>query len=143
MISITDEIELDEVELKFDFVRSGGPGGQKVNKTSSAVVLRFNALDSPSLPEYVRERLLLIGGNRLGTDGVIVIHSRTHRSQRRNRDEAVDRLVELIRRAAETPVKRKPTRKSRASVKKRLDEKKRRGYLKRSRGFKPPPDETD
>lgn len=137
MLEITPDIGIPEAELEMEFVRSGGPGGQKVNKTSSAVVLRFDALGSPSLPDRVKERLRKVAGSKLSGDGILVIHSRKYRSQSRNRDSALRKLRRLLKRAARRPSGRKPTKPTGASVRKRLEEKKRRGRLKRERGYRP------
>jgi len=130
---ITNGVELDDREIDISFSRAGGPGGQKVNKTSSAVVLRFHASESVSLPPDVRERLMTIAGSRLDGEGDIVIHARRYRSQYRNRQDALERLRELILRAMERPVPRRATRPGRAAVARRLDAKRRRAVLKRSR----------
>ncbi|MCK4806507.1 MAG: aminoacyl-tRNA hydrolase [Candidatus Aegiribacteria sp.] len=137
MIDVTGSISIQEDELDFEFVRSGGPGGQKVNKTSSAVVMKFDIRNSPSLPEEVRKRLEEICGNRVNREGILVIHARRHRSQIKNRESAVNRLIKLIRKASETPVERKPTKPSATSDRERLAGKKRRGLLKKSRNYKP------
>ena len=137
MIEITSEIRILESELSFEFVRSGGPGGQKVNKTSSAVVLKFDIRNSPSLPEEVKNRLETICGKRVNREGVLVIHARQHRSPVRNRESAVKRLIGFIRKASEIPVERKPTKPSATSEKDRLADKKKRGLLKKSRKYRP------
>ena len=133
MIAITDEIFLDENELAFSFIRASGPGGQNVNKVSSAVQMRFDARRSPSLPDEVSERLQKLAGSRLTLDGVIVITASRHRSQERNRADAVGRLVALIGKAAIPPVKRRPTRPTKASRARRLEVKARRAGVKARR----------
>ncbi|MDQ2859474.1 MAG: aminoacyl-tRNA hydrolase [Pseudomonadota bacterium] len=134
MIAITDEIFLDENELAFSFIRASGPGGQNVNKVSSAVQMRFGARRSASLPDEVSARLQKLAGSRLTLDGVIVITASRHRSQERNRAEAVARLVALIAKAAVPPVKRRATRPTEASKARRLDAKSRRAGVKSLRG---------
>ena len=133
MIRVTDKIQIDESEIEESFVRSSGPGGQNVNKVSSAVQLRFDARNSPSLPDDVRRRLERLAGKRLTNDGVIVLIAQTHRSQERNRAEALERLVELIRAATVRPKPRTPTRPTLASKRRRLDSKSKRSTLKRQR----------
>jgi ribosome-associated protein len=133
VIRITPQIELDEAEISFDFVRASGPGGQNVNKVSTAVQLRFDAARSPSLTDEVRRRLIHLAGRRATKEGVIVIDARRQRTQERNRQEAVDRLVDLISRAAERPLKRRPTKPSAAARQQRLRQKQRRAEIKRDR----------
>jgi len=137
MIEITESISIAEDELDFEFVRSGGPGGQKVNKTSSAVVLKFDIRNSPSLTEEIKNRLETICGKRVNREGTLVIHARQHRSPVRNRESAVKRLIGFIREASEIPVERKQTKPSATSKRERLVEKKRRGLLKKSRNYIP------
>lgn len=132
MIEITQNISIDESELQIDFVQSSGPGGQNVNKVASQVQLRFD-ISSPSLSEDVRSRLIKIAKNRITEQGELLINAKRYRSQERNRQDAIDRLVELIRKAAIPLKKRKPTQPTRASKLKRLQNKKRRGEIKRSR----------
>ena len=130
MLQITDTIAIDDSELSESFVRASGPGGQKVNKVSSAVQLRFDARHSPSLPNDVAIRLMRLAGSRSTKDGVIVIVAQEHRDQSRNRAEARERLVELIREAAVKPKPRRPTKVPKAAKRQRVDEKKRRGSIK-------------
>ena len=132
-IRITAHIALDESELEETFVLASGPGGQNVNKVSSAVQLRFNAAISPSLPEPVRFRLMKLAGGKLTKDGVLVLTGRQFRAQVRNRADVRERLIELIRAAAVTPKKRRPTKPPRASKEKRLQHKKKHAELKRTR----------
>lgn len=134
MIRITDTIAIDEDEIEESFVRSSGPGGQNVNKLSTAVQLRFDVRRSPSLPNDVAIRLMKLAGKRLTKDGVLVIIAQTARTQERNRAEARERLVELIREASVKPVKRVATKPTKASKTKRLEGKKRRADVKGMRG---------
>jgi ribosome-associated protein len=130
MIRINAAIAIEEREIEENFIRASGPGGQNVNKVSSAVQLRFDAGRSPSLPAGVRSRLMRLAGNRLTRDGILVINAQRHRTQRANRVEALARLVELIRCAAITPRLRRPTKPTKASRERRIEAKKRRGGLK-------------
>lgn len=134
MIPVTPTIALDEAEIEERFIRAGGPGGQNVNKVSSAVQLRFNAAGSRALSDDVRARLGRLAGRRMTRDGVIVIEARRYRAQESNRRDALERLVRLIQRAAEPPTPRKKTRLSRAQRQRRLEAKRRRAALKRVRG---------
>ncbi len=134
MIAVTDDIALEERELEERFILASGPGGQNVNKTSSAVQLRFDARGSPSLPNDVSARLQRLAGSRLTGDGVIVITAARFSSQERNRADARERLVELIQKAAVRPVTRKRTKPTYASKLQRLDSKTRRGEVKSRRG---------
>ena len=137
MIRVNAQIELDEREIQEDFVRASGPGGQNVNKVSTAVQLRFDVAHSPSLSEYVRARLIKLAGRRLTQDGVLIIEAERYRSQRCNRDDALERLIALINEACEVNKPRRPTRPTLASQKRRLDSKQRRGDTKKLRGSKP------
>jgi ribosome-associated protein len=137
MIRITDEIAIDEREIEESFIRASGPGGQNVNKLSTAVQLRFDARRSPSLPNDVSIRLQRLAGSRLTKDGVLVITAQRHRTQERNREDALARLVELIRQAAVPPTPRRPTRPTAAARARRLQGKKRRSSIKGLRQRKP------
>jgi ribosome-associated protein len=130
MIRATDDISLDESEIEESFVRSSGPGGQNVNKLSTAVQLRFDVRRSPSLPNDVAVRLMRLAGKRLTKEGVLVIVAQNHRTQERNRAEALDRLIALIQEAAVRPVPRRPTKPTKASREKRLEGKKLRSGIK-------------
>jgi ribosome-associated protein len=137
MIRITDRISIDEQELEEQFIRASGPGGQNVNKLASAVQLRFDVRRSPSLPDDVRPRLERLAGRRLTNDGVLVITAQRHRTQERNREDARQRLIDLIREASVAPRPRRPTRPSRASREQRLQSKKRRATTKGLRRDRP------
>ncbi len=133
MLHVTPAIIIPEEEIREQFIRAGGPGGQHVNKTASAVQLRFNVEASPSLPEDARRRLLRIAANRIGADGDLVIRAQEHRSQDRNRQAAREQLAQWIRRALEKPKPRRPTRPSNAAKRRRLEGKRLRGTLKKRR----------
>jgi ribosome-associated protein len=133
VIRINGEIALEEREIEESFLRSPGPGGQNVNKLETAVQLRFDVRHSPSLPEPVRRRLERLAGQRLTREGVLVLTAHRHRTRERNRADALDRLVALVREAAVAPVPRRPTRPTAASKRRRLEAKKHRARNKRQR----------
>ena len=133
-LPVTDAISLDEEELSESFILASGPGGQNVNKVSSAVQLRFDVAHSLSLPQDVRVRLTALSGRRLTKDGVLVILARGHRTQERNRADAREKLFELIRQAATAPKPRRPTKPTKASKRRRLESKTARAEIKRARG---------
>ena len=133
MIHVTPEIKLDDNELRFDFVRSGGPGGQNVNKVSTAAQLRFDVKGSANLKPGVRERIMKLAGQKMTRDGVLVIHANTYRSQEKNRDDAIRRLSDLIREASRVPKRRGKTKPTLASKTKRLESKKKRSRVKEMR----------
>ena len=140
MIRITPGIAIDEHEIEESFVRASGPGGQNVNKLATAVQLRFNVRGSPSLPDGVRERLEHLAGSRLTRDGYLVIIAQRHRMQGRNREDALERLIDLIRRAAVAPRVRRPTKPTKASRRRRVEAKKHRAGLKQMRRVKQTPE---
>ncbi|HEX2726094.1 MAG TPA: alternative ribosome rescue aminoacyl-tRNA hydrolase ArfB [Beijerinckiaceae bacterium] len=137
MIAVTDAIAIDEREISESFVRASGPGGQNVNKVASAVQLRFDVRRSSSLPNDVAIRLMKLAGSRLTQDGVLVITAQRFRSQERNREDALERLLDLVRIAAVAPVKRRKTKPTKASKQRRLESKSRRSRIKTLRGAKP------
>ena len=140
MIEIAPDIAIDPREIVESFIRSPGPGGQNVNKVATAVQLRFDLRGSPSLPEAVRARAERLAGRRLTKDGVLVITAARFRSQERNRDDALARLVALLREAVQPPTPRKPTRPSAGAKRRRLDDKARRGAVKKLRRTSPDED---
>jgi ribosome-associated protein len=133
MIHIVDGVEIDDREISERFVRASGPGGQNVNKVATAVELRFDVAAS-SLPEEIKRRLTTLAAGRLTGEGILLIDSREHRTQARNREAARERLIVLIRQAARRPKKRRATRPSKAAREHRLQSKKRRGEIKKMRG---------
>ncbi len=133
MLQITNSIQLDEREIEFDFILASGPGGQNVNRVATAVQLRFDVGSSPSLPRAVKERLRKLAGRRLTEAGILVIEARRFRSQQRNREDALERLVTLLQRAAHKPRPRRATSPSRAARQRRMDSKRRRGEKKKLR----------
>ncbi len=133
-IEIVSGLSIDEAELDISFIQAGGPGGQNVNKVATAAQLRFDVRQSLSLPNEVKVRLQALAGSRLTRDGVIVITARAHRTQERNRADAVQRLVALIRAASIRPVRRRPTRPGAAAKERRLEAKSQRAETKRDRG---------
>jgi ribosome-associated protein len=132
-LEITAQIAIGEHELEEHFIQASGPGGQNVNKVATAVRLRFDVRNSPSLPSEVRERLLRLVANRLTDDGVLLIEARRFRTQERNRDDAVERLLAWIAKAWEAPRRRRATKPTKAAKQRRLDAKKRRSTAKRER----------
>lgn len=133
MVKITSSIQINDEEIELNFIRSPGPGGQNVNKVSSAVQLRFNVQGSPSLPQDVKQRVIKLAGKRLSTEGVLIIEARQYRSQERNRQAALERLVRLILHASEPPKPRHKTRPTRAAILRRLETKRKRSEIKRMR----------
>ena len=133
MISITPAIAIDEKEITFDFIRASGPGGQNVNRVATAVQLRFDVKHTPNLPPNVRTRLIRLAGRRMTSEGILVIEAKRFRTQERNRQDAMDRLIRLIRQASEKPRQRIPTKPSKASKERTLAAKRRRSRIKQMR----------
>ena len=133
MIEITPSVQINDEEVELVFIRSPGPGGQNVNKVSSAVQLRFNVLSSPSIPQEVKQRLIKLAGRRVTSEGVLIIEARQYRSQERNRQTALERLVRLIQQACEPPKPRHKTKPTHAATLRRLETKRKRGEIKRMR----------
>lgn len=133
MIHITPTITIEESEIQEEFIRASGPGGQNVNKVSTAVQLRFDVGNSPSLSDDVRERVIRLAGRRITENGVLVIVARRFRTQNRNRQDAIDRLARLIRKASEKPKVRRKTTPTLASKRRRLEAKRRQGEIKHMR----------
>jgi ribosome-associated protein len=133
LIRVTPSIAIDESELVFVYSRASGPGGQNVNKVSTAAQLRFDVVRSPSLPSDVKERLAQLAGTRMTNNGVLIIDARRYRTRERNREDAVARLVTLVRTAAKRPKRRKKTKPTRESKERRLEEKRHQSQTKRRR----------
>ena len=137
MIEVTPSLSLEESELQFDFIRSAGPGGQNVNKVSTACQLRWDVRATATLLPEVKERLGKLAGSRMTEDGVLIIEAKRHRTQEQNRDDAIARLVALVQKALEKPKLREKTRPSVTASAARVNEKKRRAAVKRTRRYNP------
>lgn len=137
MIEVTPSIKIDENEIQIDFIRASGPGGQNVNKVATAAQLRWDVRATQSLDEDVKARLLRLAGARATAEGVLILIARRFRTQEHNRLDAIARLVALVRQALEPPKVRRKTRPSRTASAARVDEKKRRGGIKRTRRYRP------
>jgi ribosome-associated protein len=137
MIEITSAIKIDENEIQLIFIRAAGPGGQNVNKVASSVQLKFDIQDTLSLTQDIKDRLIKFGGTRVTANGVLIIEAKRYRTQEQNRMDAIARLVTLIQKAAEEPKIRKKTKPSLTASAARVDEKKRRGTVKRIRRYDP------
>jgi len=133
MIYVTQAIVIDEREIHLEFVRSSGPGGQNVNKVATSVQLRFDVKNSPSLPEEIRHRMIRLAGKRITSDGVLIIEAKRFRTQEKNRQDAIDRLIKLISKASKKPKSRRKTKPTLASKKRRLDTKRQRSQIKTRR----------
>ncbi|MDO9129011.1 MAG: alternative ribosome rescue aminoacyl-tRNA hydrolase ArfB [Anaerolineales bacterium] len=136
MIEIVPSLSINESEITFAFIRASGPGGQNVNKVATAAQLRFDVRNSPSLPEEVKERLVKLAGKRITQEGILVIEAKRYRTQEQNREDALQRFSALIQKALEKPKSRRATRPSAAARARRIESKKRRAEIKRTRGIK-------